>query len=123
MVRYYRGEKYPVMCLQERLLMVLACKYVDDIVIEAPYIITEDLVRSLNIHKVVNVVTDEDQPLFKHANVDQFEVVRSLGIYHEIAKNNEELTIEKIAMRVQANKAELEKKFARKAEIEQKYYE
>jgi ethanolamine-phosphate cytidylyltransferase len=72
MVRYYRGDKYPLMCLQERLLMVLACKHVDDIVIEAPYIITEDLVRSLNISKVVNVVTDEDLPLQKHADVDQF---------------------------------------------------
>jgi ethanolamine-phosphate cytidylyltransferase len=49
MVRYYRGGNYPLMCLQERLLMVLACKYVDDIVIEAPYIITEDLIKSLNI--------------------------------------------------------------------------
>ncbi len=70
MVRYYRGDKYPVMCLQERLLMVLACKYVNDIVIEAPYIITEDLIRSLNIHKVVNVVSDEDLPMAQHSHVD-----------------------------------------------------
>jgi glycerol-3-phosphate cytidylyltransferase-like family protein len=40
--------------------MVLACRYVDDIVIEAPYIITEDLIKSLNIKKVINVITDED---------------------------------------------------------------
>ena len=40
--------------------MVLACIYVDDIVIEAPYIITEDLIKSLNINKVINVITDED---------------------------------------------------------------
>jgi len=40
--------------------MVLACRYVDDIVIEAPYIITEDLIKSLNINKVINVITDED---------------------------------------------------------------
>ena len=103
--------------------MVLACKYVNDIVIEAPYIITEDLIRSLNIHKVVNVVSDEDLPMPQHSHVDQFEVVKGLGIYHEIAYNKEELTIEKIAMRVLANKAELQKKFERKTEIEQKYYE
>ena len=70
MVRYYRGDKYPVMCLQERLLMVLACKYVDDIVIEAPYIITEDLIRSLNILKVVNVISDEDLPMAQHSHID-----------------------------------------------------
>lgn len=58
------------MSLQERLLMVLACKYVDDIVIEAPYIITEDLIKSLNINKVVNVVSDDDAPIDEHRAVD-----------------------------------------------------
>lgn len=70
MVRYYRGDKFPLMCLQERLLMALACKYVDDLVIEAPYIITEDLVRSLNISKVVDIQTEEDSVLEQHAGVD-----------------------------------------------------
>ena len=60
MIRYYRGNKYPLLCMQERLLMVLSCKYVDDVVIEAPFIITEDLIKSLNINEVVNVKTDED---------------------------------------------------------------
>jgi glycerol-3-phosphate cytidylyltransferase-like family protein len=50
--------------------MVLACKHVDDIVIEAPYIITEDLIKSLNIHKVVNIVTDEDTAKPEHQHVD-----------------------------------------------------
>ena len=40
--------------------MALGIKYVDDVVIGAPYIITEDLIRSLNISKVVHVVTAED---------------------------------------------------------------
>ena len=41
--------------------MALGIKYVDDVVIGAPYIITEDLIRSLNIKKVVHVETDEDR--------------------------------------------------------------
>ena len=51
------------MCLQERALMVMACKYVDDLVIEAPYIITEDLIKSLSINKVVNVKSNDDAVL------------------------------------------------------------
>ena len=35
--------------------MALAIEDVDDVVIGAPYIITEDLIKSLNIHKVVHV--------------------------------------------------------------------
>ena len=49
MCRYYKGPKYPVISLQERVLMTLACQHVDDVVIGAPYIITKDLITSLNI--------------------------------------------------------------------------
>lgn len=67
--------------------MVMACKYVDDVVIEAPYVITEDLIKSLSIQKVVNVVSDDDfvQPEYKH--IDQFEVPKQLGIYCEVAQD------------------------------------
>ena len=40
--------------------MALAMKDVDDVVIGAPYVISSDLMKSLNVHKVVHVVTNED---------------------------------------------------------------
>ena len=43
--------------------MALSCKYVDEVVIGAPFIMTKDLINSLNIHKVVHVCTDDDQVL------------------------------------------------------------
>lgn len=44
--------------------MTLACKHVDDVVIGAPYIITNDLLTSLNIKKVVVIKnTEEDTVL------------------------------------------------------------
>lgn len=36
-VNYVRGHNYPIVSLHERVLMVLANKYVDDVVIGAPY--------------------------------------------------------------------------------------
>lgn len=73
MVRYYRGDNFPVVSIQERVLMTLACKHVDDVIIGAPYIITEDLITSLNIKKVV-VITDtqEDKALAQYQEIDQF---------------------------------------------------
>jgi len=53
MVKYYKGHLYPIISIQERILMTLACKHVDDVIIGAPYIITEDLIKSLNIKKVI----------------------------------------------------------------------
>lgn len=40
--------------------MTLACKHVDDIVIGAPFIITEDLIKSLNIDVVVRIINTEE---------------------------------------------------------------
>jgi ethanolamine-phosphate cytidylyltransferase len=74
--------------------MVLSCKYVDDIVIGAPYIITKDLIQSLNLKKIVHVVTKEDKVLAEHAGVDQFAVAKDMGIYVEEPFDVNELTLE-----------------------------
>jgi ethanolamine-phosphate cytidylyltransferase len=39
-VNYFRGSNYPILSLHERVLMVLACQYADDVVIGTPYQIT-----------------------------------------------------------------------------------
>ena len=60
MTRYYKGGMLPIVSLQERLLMILSCKHVDDVVIGAPFIITKDLINSLNITKVVQIINTEE---------------------------------------------------------------
>lgn len=64
MVRYYRGDMFPMQSLQERVLMTLSVKHVDDVIIGAPYILTQDLIKTLNINKVVVITdTEEDVPM------------------------------------------------------------
>ena len=126
MVQYYKGEKYPIVSVQERILCTLACKHVDDVVMGAPYIITEDLIKSLHIHKVVHIVdTTEDTPKNIHKHIDQFEIPRKLGILEEVSISDPfyNFTIEDVAQRVKENKASLELKFKKKSESTQKYYE
>jgi len=105
MIRYYKGSKYPLQSLQERILMALAIKYVDDVVIGAPYIITEDLIRSLNISKVVYVDTAEDRVKTEYQNIDPYVVPKEQNIYTEIPRIENDLTLEDIARRVEANRA------------------
>jgi len=81
MIRYYKGSKYPLASLQERVLMALAMKYVDDVVIGAPYIITDDLIRSLNISKVVHIETDEDKVKPEYQNIDPYAIAKEQNIY------------------------------------------
>jgi hypothetical protein len=41
----HRGTHHPIMNLHERSLSVLACRYVDEVIIGAPWEVTKDLVR------------------------------------------------------------------------------
>jgi ethanolamine-phosphate cytidylyltransferase len=98
--------------------MCLACKHVNDVVIGAPYIITEDLIKSLNISKVVNIInTNEDKPKKEYEHLDQYEVPKKMGIYVELSIDDPfyDITVESIAQRVLKNKEEFKKKFAKKS--------
>ena len=94
--------------------MALAMKDVDDVVIGAPYIITEDLIKSLNIKKVVHVRTREDQVKAEFADIDPFEVPKDQNIYIELPPVENDLTLEDIARRIDANRAQFVKKFKNK---------
>ena len=53
-VNRHRGMNLPLMNLHERVLSVRGCRYVDDVVIDAPYVITHDMIASLNISEVLH---------------------------------------------------------------------
>ncbi|VDO34270.1 unnamed protein product [Onchocerca flexuosa] len=48
-VNAYKGGNHPIMTLHERVLSVLAYKPVSEVVIGAPYIVTEELIKRFNI--------------------------------------------------------------------------
>ena len=52
-VNQYLGSHFPLNTLHERVLNILACKYVDDVIIGAPFKVTERLLRDLNVSVVV----------------------------------------------------------------------
>jgi len=52
-VNQYLGEYYPLNTLHERVLNILACRYVDDVIIGAPFKITDKLIRDLGVSVVV----------------------------------------------------------------------
>lgn len=48
-----KGNNYPICSLQERVLCVLALKYVDEVIIGAPWQVTENMIKQFNISYVV----------------------------------------------------------------------
>ncbi len=112
-VSFFRGSNYPLLSLHERVLMVLACKYADDVVIGAPYQISGDLIKSLNIKKVVHARTKEDDILEEHRHIDPNEIPKQLGIYEEFDVDTD-MTIEALAQRVVDNREKYMAKFDKK---------
>ena len=87
-VNNYKGGNFPLLSLHERVMMILSCRYVDDVVIGAPYQIPQDLIKSLNIQKVVHGVSalgkDDDFIVDEEKRkIDPNQVAKDLGIYEE----------------------------------------
>lgn len=82
-VKQIYGAKLPLLSLQERVCNMLALKYVDDVVIASPRIISEDLIKTLGIHEVI-----ADESLIEHNlknNLeDPYTVPKKLQIFETI---------------------------------------
>ena len=125
MVRHYRGQCYPLISLQERVLMVLACRFVDEVVVSAPYLVTKDLITSLNIDEVIHVESREDAILPEFRHLDPYEEVKEAGKYKYVKREPEDfdLTLEDIAERVLVQKASFMKKYEKKKSSQDAYYD
>ncbi len=62
-VQARRGPHLPIMNVHERALSVLACKYVDEIIIGAPVNITDNLLKTFNISRVARGTLSETSSL------------------------------------------------------------
>lgn len=53
-VRRLKGPSYPVMTLHERAMTVLGCRFVQEVIIGAPYTVTNELMTTFNINLVIH---------------------------------------------------------------------
>jgi len=119
-VNMYKGSNYPIMNLQERVLSVLACKYVSEVVIGAPYIVTKDLIEHFNIsvvahgsktHVKIDPVTHENPYAYP----------MEAGIFQNIDSGSE-LTTELVVQRIINKRLEFEERNRAKEEKELKIF-
>lgn len=97
-----RGPNFPIMNLQERVLSVLACKYVNEVVIDAPFSVTEELIDLFKVdivcHGKTSIELDVD-------GRDPYEVAKSLGKYREVDSGNQ-LTTKMVVDRIVSKRNE-----------------
>jgi len=96
-VNSYKGENHPIMNLYERLLTVLSCRFVDEVVIGAPLQPTKEFLEALNVHIVVR---GKDPLILLPDGSDPYKYVKEMGKYVEIDSNSQLSTsviIERVA--------------------------
>lgn len=49
-----KGSNFPIQNLHERVLNILAMKYVDEVIIGAPWLISEQFITNMNINLVLD---------------------------------------------------------------------
>ena len=86
-INQYVGKQFPLNALHERVLNILACKYVDDVIIGAPFKITERLLKDLNISIVVKSlevmqgsVRSEALALNPYEIPEKYELLREVSV-------------------------------------------
>ncbi|KAK8604896.1 hypothetical protein V6N13_082361 [Hibiscus sabdariffa] len=120
-VREHRGMPYPVMHVHERSLSVLACRFVDEVIIGAPWEVTKDMITTFNISIVVHGTIAESNTLLP-GETDPYAVPKSMGIFRFL-ESPKSLTTSSVAQRIVTNHEAYMKRNAKKSESEKKYYE
>ncbi|XP_076843178.1 ethanolamine-phosphate cytidylyltransferase-like [Brachyhypopomus gauderio] len=99
-VNRYKGKNYPIMNVHERTLSVLACRYVSEVVIGAPYAVSKDLLDHFKVdlvcHGKTEVFLDQD-------GSDPYAVPRSRDILRIVDSRNN-LTTDDIVQRIIKNR-------------------
>jgi len=114
----HRGPHYPVMKLQERVLSVLACRYVDEVIMGAPLVVTDEMVKSLNISVVVR--SPISLPCEDYSVDDPFSIPTARGILEDVEL--ETMSEDRgVIKRILANYGSFEQKYAKKSKKERDY--
>ncbi|KAI3819167.1 hypothetical protein L1987_12992 [Smallanthus sonchifolius] len=123
-----RGAHRPIMNLHERSLSVLACQYVDEVIIGAHGKFqkicnqkTNIKITTFNISLVVHGTVAEDDDYEKN-NRDPYDVPKSMNIL-KVLESPLDITTSTIIKRIVSNHEAYQKRNERKGESEREYYE
>ncbi|CAF0777260.1 unnamed protein product [Adineta steineri] len=110
LVNRYKGSNHPIMNLHERVLSVLACRYVDEVVIGAPYSVTMELINHFKVSRVIHGRTTYDSDI---DGQNPYEVPQALKIFEQIDSGNP-MSTQDIITRIIDNRLEYEKRNKKK---------
>lgn len=109
----------PLMNLHERVLSVLGCHFVDDILIDAPYEISPEMISRLNISQVVCGTKHDDIGVPYAENM--YDYPKRAGIL-KVIESPSTFNLQNVVHRILKNRTAFEAKFERKMKAETEFY-
>ncbi|XP_071796948.1 ethanolamine-phosphate cytidylyltransferase-like [Asterias amurensis] len=113
-VNRYHGGNYPIMNLHERTLSVLACRYVDEVIIGTPSTTNKDLLDHFKVNVVVQGMT-HIYPVTDGS--DPYEEPKKRGIL-QCVNSSSDLSTAKIVERIIENRIRYQQRNKKKQEKE-----
>ncbi|CAI7780309.1 unnamed protein product, partial [Closterium sp. NIES-53] len=90
-VRANRGQHHPIMGMHERCLSLLACRSVDEVVLDAPWVVSDQLIAAYNISLIVHGTVAESNPLCQ-GEEQRYAAARARGMVREVQSAAETTT-------------------------------
>ncbi|KAG8469402.1 hypothetical protein KFE25_005857 [Diacronema lutheri] len=113
----------PVLTLNERVMGVLGCRHVDDVLISPPWLLSREMIASLAIAVVVRARVDDEAEACEQSICERYETARTLDIYAELRCDEfAQLRASQLVRRACERESQLSSRVARKAEAERDYY-
>jgi len=114
-----RGHSSPIMNLQERVLAVMAVKPVDDVVVDAPWQVTEQHCCNLAVDLVFHATYEGADDYMD----ERFEYPMAAGILRTLVRPRKGVTIETMIETVKKEKNKLHEQYRCKSTKENKFYQ
>ena len=127
-INKYKGSNFPIMSLHDRVMCVLSTKYVDEVIIGAPWNVTKELLTAFNIKAVAQNNSDKLEPVKKYrkgsidVDEDPYAIAKEIGAYREI-ENVSKIDTQTIIDRIIDNRINYFDKFKASNQREKKYDE
>jgi ethanolamine-phosphate cytidylyltransferase len=119
-VNRIRGGKFPLFNLHERVLGVLGCRYVDDVLVDAPYQITPEMIATLGINKIVHGIGFEDLD-YSNKTEERYQHAKAAGILH-VVQSLSTYCLERVFERIRTNQETFQSRFDKKMKEESEHY-
>lgn len=105
---------WPIMNMYERALGALSCRYVDEVLLNAPWDLTEDVLKN---HKISVVVAGNTEDVYAHLQPsdwnDHYASAKKLGIFKTL-ESGSPLTTTEVVHRIVANRKQYEERNRKK---------